>query len=205
MNKKLELNLEELEKHNKILNIDNNNLRNNFDNILIAKEQLDKENRQLKIVINKQNLNLQQSLLKIKSFEIRNSEIKKTISGFIINYKNLQEKLNLVQNSKNLETENDLKKVKFYQDENTRLSSELLLARKRNDNIKVNLDNVELEKENISNKIKELNSAITQKSNIISSPILKEISTEDQNAIKNLDKKEAKSLDDVINRIFSKK
>ena len=115
--------------NNKILNIDNNNLRNNFDNILIAKEQLDKENRQLKIVINKQNLNLQQSLLKIKSFEIRNSEIKKTISGFIINYKNLQEKLNLVQNSKNLETENDLKKVKFYQDENTRLKADNLEAR----------------------------------------------------------------------------
>ena len=78
------------------------------------------------------------------------------------------------------------------------------MARKKNETIKLNLDNIELEKQKISNKIKELNNAITGKSNIISSPIIKEISTLEQKDIKNLNNTEQKSLDEVINKIFSK-
>ena len=203
-NKKLKLNLGELQKHNKILNIDNNNLSNNFDSVAITNEKLDNENKQFKINLNENKLNLQESLIKIRSFEVNNSELKKTISRYIINYKKLQEKINLIENSKNLKSEDDVNKVKFYQDENIRLSSELLLARKKNETIKLNLDNIELEKQKISNKIKELNNAITGKSNIISSPIIKEISTLEQKDIKNLNNTEQKSLDEVINKIFSK-
>ena len=84
-------------------------------------------------------MNLQESLIKIRSFEVNNSELKKTISRYIINYKKLQEKINLIENSKNLKSEFNRKQVKFYQDENIRLSSELLLARKKNETIKLNL------------------------------------------------------------------
>ena len=97
-----------------------------------------------------------------------------------------------------------MKKVKFYQDENIRLSSELLLARKKNDTIKENLNNIELEKEKISNKIKELNNSIKNKSNVISPNITKEALVETKKDIKKLDDKENKNLDEVINRIFSK-
>ena len=75
-------------------------------------------------------------MLKNRSFEINNSEIKNTISRYIINNKKLQVKINLLESVKNLESENEIKKVKFYQDENVRLSSELLLSKKNNEYIR---------------------------------------------------------------------
>ena len=69
---------------------------------------------------------------------------------------------------------------------------------------KLNLNNIELEKQKISNKIKELNNTITGKSNIISSPIIKESPVDARKDISNLNDKEQKSLDEVINRIFAK-
>ncbi len=182
---------------NKLLKIDNNDLQDNLDRTKIANKNLNTENEELKI-------NLQESLEKNRSYEIHNSELKKTISRYIANHKKLQEKINLLENSKNLQSEDQMKKVKFYQDENIRLSSELLLARKKNDTIKENLNNIELEKEKISNKIKELNNSIKNKSNIISPNITKEVFVETQKDIKKLDDKENKNLDEVINRIFSK-
>jgi hypothetical protein len=202
--KNLQLILEELKKDNKILNNDNVNLRNNFDQVSKVKEQLDIENNKFKINLDQQKTNLEESLMKNRSFEINNSELKKTISRYIINYKKLQEKTNLIENSKILKSEDDAQKVKFYQDENIRLSSELLSTRKKNETIKTNINNIELEKQKISNKIKELNNSIIGKSNIISSPISKEIPVEDQKEISKLNDTEQKSLDEVINRIFSK-
>jgi hypothetical protein len=239
--------------NNKILKIDNNNLRNNLDQASIVKEQLDIENEKLQVNLKEQKINLDESLEKNRSFEINNSELKNTISRYILNYKRLQEKINSLENSENLQFEdekqkasivkeqqnieneklkvnlkeqkinldesleknrsleinndnlqNNLDKVKFYQDENVRLSSELLLVRKKNETIKVNLNDIELEKQKISNKIKELNNSIIGKSNIISPNIIKEIPTEAQNDINKLNDIEHKSLDEVINRIFSK-
>jgi hypothetical protein len=190
--------------NNKILKIDNNNLRNNLDQASITKEQLDIENKKLRINLKEQEANLEVSLEKNKSFEINNSELKNTISRYIVNYKKLQEKVTLLGNSKNLELEDEIKKVKFYQDENIRLSSELLLVRKKNETIKVNLNDIELEKQKISNKIKELSNTITGKSNVISPNIIKEIPGEAQKDIKKLNDKEHKNLDEVINRIFNK-
>jgi len=190
--------------NNKILKIDNNNLRKNLDQASITKEQLDTENEKLKINLKEQKINLEESLGKNRSSEINNNELKNTISRYIMNYKKLQEKINLLENSKNLQFEDEIKKVKFYQDENIRLSSELLLARKKNETIKVNLNDIELEKQKISNKIKELNNSITSKSNIISPNIIKEIPTETQKDTNKLNDTEQKNLDEVINRIFAK-
>jgi len=190
--------------NNKILKIDNNNLRKNLDQASITKEQLDTENEKLKINLKEQKINLEESLGKNRSSEINNNELKNTISRYIMNYKKLQEKINLLENSKNLQFEDEIKKVKFYQDENIRLSSELLLARKKNETIKVNLNDIELEKQKISNKIKELNNSITGKSNVISPNIIKEIPVKTQNKDIKLNDKEQKSLDEVISKIFAK-
>jgi len=189
---------------NETLEKDKDNLLNNLEKVSIINEQLSTENKQLKVNLNNQKLNLEESLMKNRSFEINNSELKNTISRYIVNYKKIQEKVNTQENSKKSEFENENKKVKFYQDENIRLSSELLLTRKKNETIKLNFDNIELEKQKISKKIKELTDTITGRSNVISSPIIKEIPKEEQKEINNLDDKEQKSLDEVINRIFQK-
>ena len=95
-------------------------------------------------------------------------------------------------------------KLKFYQDENVRLSSELLSVQKKNENIKVNLTDIETEKEKISSKIKELSKSIEEKTNIVSTNFLNENPEPEHKTIEKLNYKEQKSLDDVINKIFSK-
>ena len=84
------------------------------------------------------------------------------------------------------------------------MSSELLAAQKNNTTIKENLNFIENEKEEISNKIKELNKSIDEKTNIIPSDFIKQslVRTDEEN--ETLNDKEQKSLDEVINRIFAK-
>jgi len=200
LKKNYELTLENIE----ILKNNNKNLLNNLDKELITNEKLFAENKELKVNLNEQKLRLEESIQKNRLFEINNAELKNTISRYIINNKKMHEKINLLESSKNLEFDERDQKVKFYQDENIRLSSELLVARNKNETIKLNLNNIELEKQKISNKIKELNNTITGKSNIISSPIIKESPVDARKDISNLNDKEQKSLDEVINRIFAK-
>ena len=68
-----------------------------------------------------------------RSFKSNNAKLKNTLSRYIVNYKNLQEKLNLVNESKKdfneifldkSKRDEMISKIKFYQDENTRLSNE---------------------------------------------------------------------------------
>ena len=224
-NKILQSDLNEVTKNKEDLNIENNELKNNYESTLEInkelknnnkilqndlneitknKENLDKRNKVLKINLKQTKKNLKDSLEKNRSFEINNAEIKNTLSRYIVNYKKLQEKLNLVKDSKNLKLEKELQKVKFYQNENIRLSSELLSMQKRNDIFKENFKNIEMEKEKISSKIKDLNKSIEEKTNIISSPIIKSSSDDAKKDIEKLDDKEQKSLDEAINRIFAK-
>ena len=190
--------------NNEILNIKNNSLENNLNQFSINQEKLNADNNDLKINLKEIQLNLDKSSLKNRSFEINNNEIKNTISRYIINNKKLQVKINLLEDTKNLESENEIKKVKFYQDENVRLSSELLLAKKNNEYMKENLNNIQIEKEKISSKIKELNKSIEGKSNIISSSFNNKLADESKKDINKLNDTEQKNLDEVINRIFSK-
>ena len=91
-------------------------------------------------------LNLKNSEKKVlendRSFKSNNAKLKNTLSRYIVNYKNLQEKLNLVNESKKdfneifldkSKRDEMISKIKFYQDENTRLSNEKSLDTSKKD------------------------------------------------------------------------
>ncbi len=80
----------------------------------------------------------------------------------------------------------------------------MLSIQKKNETIKGNLNNIELEKQKISNKIQELNKSIEGKSNIVVSSFVKETPEDAKKDIGKLNDVEQKSLDEVINRIFAK-
>ena len=168
--------------------------------------------------------NLEKKLLdKDRSFKINNEELKNTLSRYIVNYKKLQEKLNLDRETKKDSNETSLdkskedeiiSKIKFYQDENTRLSSEIIKIKKNYETIKENFTDVENQKNDIFKKIKELNNSLI-KNNIVGTPFIKETIEEDSisskilNDItnKNLNKEKKKTeknnnLDEAINNIF---
>ena len=182
---------------NNDLKVINRELKDNLVNAINEKDELVKQNEI------KEN-EIKEVELKNRSFVINNEKLKNTISRYIVNTKKIQEKLNYVENNKNLEVEEINKKVKFYQDENIRLSGELLSFKRKNDTIKVNLSDIEIEKEEISNKIKELSRSIDQKTNIVKTTFTKENNTEPSKNIESLNDKEQKSLDEVISRIFNK-
>ena len=183
---------------------DNNVLHNNLNQVTENNKQLDIENKDLKADFDKTKNDLNENIEKNRSNETHNLELKNTVSRYIVNTKKIQEKLDLAEKSNYLKLETQTEKVKFYQDENVRLSSELLAVQKKNTTIKENLNFIETEKEEISNKIKELNKSIDEKTNIIPSNFIKQslVKTEEKN--ETLNDKEQKSLDEVINRIFAK-
>ena len=186
------------------LKTDNNVLHNNLNEVTENNKQLDIENKDLKGDFDKTKNDLNENIEKNRSNETHNLELKNTVSRYIVNTKKIQEKLDLAEKSNYLKLETQTEKVKFYQDENVRLSSELLAVQKKNTTIKENLNFIETEKEEISNKIKELNKSIDEKTNIIPSNFIKQslVKTEEKN--ETLNDKEQKSLDEVINRIFAK-
>jgi hypothetical protein len=217
-NNQLKINQEQLDTENQELKINQEKFNTENNQLKINQEQLDTENQELKInkeklsieyneikiKLKEAKLNLDESLQKNKLFEINNAELKNTISRYIANNKKIQEKLDSFEKSKNLELEGETKKIKFYQDENIRLSSELLFAREKNKHIKENLNSIEIEKENISSKIKELSKSIEEKTNIIATPFIKDTPNKTEKNTDQLNDKEQKSLDEVINRIFAK-
>ena len=210
-NEVLQNNLNQVTENNKQLDkeivelkTDNNVLHNNLNQVTENNKQLDIENKDLKADFDKTKNDLNENIEKNRSNEIHNSELKNTVSRYIVNTKKIQEKLDLAEKSNYLKLEAQTEKVKFYQEDNVRLSSELLAAQKKNITIKENLNFIETEKEEISNKIKELNKSIDEKTNIIPSNFIKQslVKTEEKN--ETLNDNEQKSLDEVINRIFSK-
>ena len=210
-NNVLHNNLNEVTENNKQLDKkivelknDNNVLHNNLNQVTENNKQLDIENKDLKGDFDKTKNDLNENIEKNRSNETHNLELKNTVSRYIVNTKKIQEKLDLAEKSNYLKLETQTEKVKFYQEENVRLSSELLAVQKKNTTIKENLNFIETEKEEISNKIKELNKSIDEKTNIIPSNFIKQslVKTEEKN--ETLNDKEQKSLDEVINRIFAK-
>ena len=210
-NEVLQNNLNQVTENNKQLNkvivelkIENNIQHNNLNQVTESNKQLDIENKDLKADFDKTKNDLNKNIEKNRSNEIHNSELKNTVSRYIVNTKKIQERLDLAEKSNYLKLDAQTEKVKFYQEDNVRLSSELLAAQKKNITIKENLNFIETEKEEISNKIKELNKSIDEKTNIIPSNFIKQslVKTEEQN--ETLNDNEQKSLDEVINRIFAK-
>ena len=197
-------NEEKLNKEIIQLKTDNNVLHNNLNQVAENNKELDIENKELKADLNKTKNEFNENIGKNRANEIHNYELKNTVSRYIVNTKKIQEKLNLTEKSNNLNLEAQTKKVKFYQEENVRLSSELLAAQKKNITIKENLNSIETEKEEISNKIKELNKSIDEKTNIIPSNFIKQNLVKTEEKTETLNDKEQKSLDEVINRIFAK-
>ena len=203
-NKDLKIEKDKLGLDNIDLKIDNDLLNENINKITQSLERLDTENKELKNNLEEIKDNLNESNLKNRSYEINNNELKKTVSRYIVNSKKIEENLDLAEQSKNTKLVEQTDKVKFYQEENVRLSSELLIAKKKNETIKENLNVIETEKEKISNKIKELSQTIDVKSNIIPSSFIKSNEDMPEKKIDTLDEKEQQSLDEVINRIFAK-
>ena len=181
-----------------------NNLIFLINQVTENKKELDISNEVLQNNLDKTKNYLNVNIAKNRSNEIHNFELKNTVSSYMGNTKKIQEKFDLAEKSNYLKIEAQTEKVKFYQEENVRLSSELLTAQKNNTTIKENLNLIETEKEEISNKIKELSKSIGEKTNIIPSEFIKQslVKTEEKN--ETLSDKEQKSLDEVINRIFAK-
>ena len=186
------------------LKTDNNVLHNNLNQVTENNNQLDIENKDLKGDFDKTKNDLNENIEKNRYNETQNLELKNTVSRYIVNTKKIQEKLDLAEKSNYLKLETQTEKVKFYQDENVRLSSELLAVQKKNTTIKENLNFIETEKEEISNKIKELNKSIDEKTNIIPSNFIKQSLVKTEEKTETLNDKEQKGLDEVINRIFAK-
>ena len=203
-NKELKIHNDNLDTNKIELKIENDLLNENINQVIHNNEKLDIKNKELKNILEDTKNNLEESNLKNKSYEINNHELNNTVSRYVNNAKTIQEKLNLVEQSKNSKLDEHNKKVKFYQEENIRLSAEVLYAQKKNETIKENLHSIETEKEEISNKIKELNHSIDEKTNIIPSSFSKTNEETSEKKIDTLNDKEQKSLDEVINRIFAK-
>ena len=197
-------NKEQLDVKIKELKINNQILQNDLNQVNESREHLNNESKEFKSDLSRTKINLKESIEKNRTYEINNYELKNTVSRYIVNTKTIQEKLNIAEELKKSKLPEQTEKVKFYQEENVRLSSELLTTQKKNTTIKEHLNSIEMEKEKISNKIKDLNKSIDEKTNIIPSNFVKEnlVKTEEKN--ETLNDKEQKNLDEVINRIFAK-
>ena len=169
---------EDLSIENKQLIINNEYLENKFAQASESKDELEIENKELKNDLKEKELNLNESLEKNRSYEVNNAELKNTVSRYIVNYKKLQENINLNEKSENLKLDEGTQKVKFYQEENIRLSSDLVSTQKKYEVIKKNFSDMELEKNKIFKQIQELNNSLS-KTNIVGTPFTKELINED--------------------------
>ena len=186
----------------------NNELKYNLSKISGENSQLSMEIKDLKSELNDKDLYIDSTNKKNRSFEINNAELKNTISRYVINTKKLKNEIDEIKNFKENEMDEKNKKIKFYQDENVRLSGDLISFQRKNENIRLNLNDIELEKQKISDKIKELNKSIEEKTNIVSTNFVNEPSkkpkVEESSNLSELNESEQKSLDEVISRIFKK-
>ena len=186
----------------------NNELKYNLSKISGENSQLSIEIKDLKSELNDKDFYIDSTNKKNRSFEINNAELKNTISRYVINTKKLKNEIDEIKNFKENEIDEKNKKIKFYQDENVRLSGELISFQRKNENIRLNLNDIELEKQKISDKIKELNKSIEEKTNIVSTNFVNEPSkkpkVDESSNLSELNESEQKSLDEVISRIFKK-
>jgi len=186
----------------------NNELKYNLSKISGENSQLSIEIKDLKSELNDKDFYIDSTNKKNRSFEINNAELKNTISRYVINTKKLKNEIDEIKNFKENEIDEKNNKIKFYQDENVRLSGELISFQRKNENIRLNLNDIELEKQKISDKIKELNKSIEEKTNIVSTNFVNEPSkkpkVDESSNLSELNESEQKSLDEVISRIFKK-
>ena len=130
-------------------------------------------------------------------------EKNKKIQEELFSQKSNFKKSNLLHNSNGEKLTELNNKLKFYQDESLRLSSELFNSRKKYNVIKKQLYDFELQKNQLSNQIQELND-IVNKSNLVTPSFINELPSEATEDIKKLGKKNATALNTAINKIFNK-
>ena len=130
-------------------------------------------------------------------------ENNKKIQEELFSQKSNFKKSNLLHNSNSGKLTELNNKLKFSQDENLRLSSEVFNSRKKYNVIKKQLYDFELQKNQLSNQIQELNDTVN-KSNLVTPSFINELPSEATEDIKKLGKKDATKLNTAINKIFSK-
>ena len=130
-------------------------------------------------------------------------EKNKKIQEELFSQKSNFKKSNLLHNSRSGKLTELNNKLKFSQDENLRLSSEVFNSRKKYNVIKKQLYDFELQKNQLSNQIQELNDMVN-KSNLVTPSFINELPSEATEDIKKLGKKDATKLNTSINKIFSK-
>ena len=130
-------------------------------------------------------------------------EKNKKIQEELFSQKSNFKKSNLLHNSNSGKLTELNNKLKFSQDENLRLSSEVFNSRKKYNVIKKQLYDFELQKNQLSNQIQELNDTVN-KSNLVTPSFINELPSEATEDIKKLGKKNATALDTAIKKIFNK-
>ena len=130
-------------------------------------------------------------------------EKNKKIQEELFSQKSNFKKSNLLHNSSSGKLTELNNKLKFSQDENLRLSSEVFNSRKKYNVIKKQLYDFELQKNQLSNQIQELNDTVN-KSNLVTPSFINELPSEATEDIKKPIKKDATKLNTSINKIFSK-
>ena len=130
-------------------------------------------------------------------------EKNKKIQEELFSQKSNFKKSNLLHNSSSGKLTELNNKLKFSQDENLRLSSEVFNSRKKYNVIKKQLYDFELQKNQLSNQIQELNDTVN-KSNLVTPSFINELPSEATEDIKKPIKKDATKLNASINKIFNK-
>ena len=130
-------------------------------------------------------------------------EKNKKIQEELFSQKSNFKKSNLLHNSNSGKLTELNNKLKFSQDENLRLSSEVFNSRKKYNVIKKQLYDFELQKNQLSNQIQELNDTVN-KSNLVTPSFINELPSEATEDIKKPIKKDATKLNASINKIFNK-
>ena len=186
---------------------------------LIDKQKLN--NTDLKSNLNEVEKKLKEKNISIKKFLIDNDELKITISRYIEHNKKLQDNITQLKNDygenplSKLQIDEMANKINFYQEENIRLSSEITDRNNDLESMKIDFTKVELEKNNIFEKIKELNNSLIN-NNIVSTPFKKENYKDNSLKLRTSDniidsntseekikEKSSKNLNDSINNIFN--
>ena len=179
---------------------------------------------ELKLNLNNEKDQLKNTTQINQKLSNNNIEFKNLIRRFVKHNKNLQNNIQLLKKDFNeaLLSKSKLNEmivqIKFYQDENTRLSNMIINIKKDYELIKNNFNEVEIEKDNIYKKVKELNNSLT-KNNVIGTPFVKKSFVEDSINAKILndisvlnlkkdeieidEKKDTTDLDKQINNIFN--
>ena len=178
---------------------------------LIVDQQIEIKKFQKKInylnenkkVLETSNHNFLSNLDKITEDKKMLIEKNKKIQEELFSQKSNFKKSNLLHNSNSGKLTELNNKLKFSQDENLRLSSEVFNSRKKYNVIKKQLYDFELQKNQLSNQIQELNDTVN-KSNLVTPSFINELPSEATEDIKKLGKKDATQLNTSINKIFSK-